>query len=219
VDEELSRRSERRASTRHRHALHNVNWFIVVAYTSSRAQLHRAFAMRGHGYESAVVRLAHTIIHESRSRGCFYRTRATTSFPYFTYGPPFASCASFDASFTCQLSLSLALSLSLSLSLSLFLWWRYSCLSVRRCQAERFAILERERNREYNLGISERARCNGMSITQSWEDYGIETPGGKAQCQSALHFVPVSTESVTRDVVFAAFPRKVWRPRARRRRR
>jgi hypothetical protein len=58
-----------------------------------------------------------------------------------------------------------------------------------------------------------------MSITQSWEDYGIETPGGKAQCQSALHFVPVSTESVTRDVVFAAFPRKVWRPRARRRRR
>jgi len=118
VDEELSRRSKRRASTRHRHALHNVNWFIVVAYTSSRAQLHRAFAMRGHGYESAVVRLAHTIIHESRSRGCFYRTRATTSFPYFTYGPPFASCASFDASFTCQLSLSRSLSLFLSLSFS-----------------------------------------------------------------------------------------------------
>jgi len=84
---------------------------------------------------------------------------------------------------------------------------------------ERETERERERARAWirdsEKDIRERARCNGTSVTQSWEDYGIETPGGKAQCQSALHFVPVSTESVTRDVVFAAFPRKVSGGRAR----
>lgn len=94
-------------------------------------------------------------------------------------------------------------------------------LPVRRPVSRRgFATpLERGRERRRELRArrirdSERARCNGTSVTQSWEDYGIETPGGKAQCQSALHFVPVSTESVTRDVVFAAFPRKVSGGRA-----
>lgn len=43
-------------------------------------------------------------------------------------------------------------------------------------------------------------------ITQSLDDYGIETPGGLTQCQSALHFVPVFTESVGfSDVDFALF--------------
>lgn len=103
------------------------------------------------------------------------------------------------------------------LSLSLY-FLRYDprvCISLKRCQTNRFTSII---HIALLPGVFERARCNGMSITQSWEDYGIETPGGKAQCQSALHFVPVSTESVTRDVVFAAFPRKVSLcPRRRRR--
>lgn len=90
---------------------------------------------------------------------------------------------------------------------------RYSLsLCLRRCQPSSDSRKSTIAN--ITRAVYERARCNGTSITQSWEDYGIETPGGKAQCQSALHFVPVSTESVTRDVVFAAFPRKVsLRPR------
>ncbi|KAL0103433.1 hypothetical protein PUN28_017595 [Cardiocondyla obscurior] len=102
------------------------------------------------------------------------------------------------------------LTASLSLSLSLFFSRRRRC--TRLISLCRTCALEQRARMCLRRRASPTPRERGAtvrSVTQSWEDYGIETPGGKAQCQSALHFVPVSTESVTRDVVFAAFPRKV----------
>lgn len=147
----------------------------------------------------------------------YTRTRVCITVTLGASSRPLASLAPRDHLYLSALSLSLSpLGGPTPVFVYLSVGRTVSSAALRIRARARETDRERKKERARETRSSERARCNGTSVTQSWEDYGIETPGGKAQCQSALHFVPVSTESVTRDVVFAAFPRKVSGGRARR---